>query len=100
MTPWPRLRQVANNHRLGYTYNQGSGFNHPLLLHQFLGGGCYELYNVDLQKQGGFIWGLNWAATWTPQLVTDFKVNRFKNSFSVTSAADIPYREGLPPFPY
>lgn len=79
--------QVSDDQRLQLFYQRD-----PARLTTCYGGfwnaRCYEEATVDMQRQGGFLYVVNWNAVWNPTVLTDLKVARFQNDFNLEPLAE------------
>lgn len=88
--------QATNKHRLQYNWTEDPARTSRCYGAELIGVSCYESYNVDNQKQGGYVWVGNWNAVWSPTILTDVKIARFNNGFAIEPLSPIPTRPGLP----
>lgn len=79
--------QVTNDHRVQFSYSRDPARTTSNYAGQFFGG-PYDPSNVDVQTQGGNLWVANWNAIWSPQIVTDVKIARFRNGFGINPYAE------------
>ncbi|HEX6852476.1 MAG TPA: TonB-dependent receptor [Candidatus Polarisedimenticolaceae bacterium] len=88
--------QATNNQRFMYSFSEDPATTTRCYGQIFFTGPCFDTRNVDNQKQGGFEWIGDWNATWSPTVISNVKIARFKNTFQISPLTPIEDIPGIP----